>query len=221
MGSGYKMAFYVYDHGYRIQTPKESIFPPRGVGATQQTRHSHRSADKEDKVHADGEKFVIPSRNQNASGKTPSHAGYTSIHEQLDNKDSDDKSRLTLSHIMVSPVHSVTPYALIRAAWQRMEELKIGHLVVLDDAGQLKGLISKHDLLEAGKDSLGSINEIYTRQLIAATPETTVRDAASSFIEHNINSLPVIDKKGKVVGIVCRTDLLRLLVSQPNQERWV
>ena len=218
------MAFYVYDHGYRIQTPTESLFPPKGVGATQATRHIHRSADKEDRLHAEGEKFIIPSKKQSGQNVTYSPPQSKQAYAQSSGHfggDADDRRRLSLSHIMVSPVHSVTPYTLVRAAWQRMEELEIGHLVVIEESGLLKGLISKHDLLDVGKDSLSSINDIYTRKLIAATPETLVRDAAQSFIEHNINSLPIIDKNDKVVGIVCRSDLLRLLVSPANQERWV
>lgn len=43
---------------------------------------------------------------------------------------------------------------------------------------------------------------------ITVTPDTTVPDAYRSINENKIHHLPVIDKKGKLVGIVSRTDLI-------------
>jgi len=57
------------------------------------------------------------------------------------------------------------------------------------------------------------VNDRMTRQLITATPETTHRQAAELMREHNIHHLPVIDKKGQLVGIVVEEDLL---AAQPS-----
>jgi len=121
---------------------------------------------------------------------------------------------------MSSPVHSVTAESLISDAWEKMKQLEIRHLVVSSHDGRPLGLLSEKDLFSLKPEKGATVSEIYSRQLIAASPDTLVRQVANSFIENNINSMPVVDEEDKVVGIVCRTDLLRLLVSGPNLERW-
>ncbi|MGH1462425.1 MAG: CBS domain-containing protein [Neptuniibacter sp.] len=215
------MALYVYDHGYRIQTPKESLFKPGGVNSLSRTRHTHRSADVEDKLHADGEKFTLPSTDRNSANAAHDSASkaYTALAEE---KESDkDAASLTVSSIMVAPVHTITDSIPVISAWKRMESLEISHLIVSKDGNQPMGLLSKSDVIKAGIESVKPITDIYSKQLIAATPETRVQDVAVSFIENEINAMPVVDNNDTIVGIVCRTDLLRLLVSGPHLERWV
>ncbi|EAR60536.1 HPP family protein [Neptuniibacter caesariensis] len=214
------MALYVYDHGYRIQTPKDSLFPKRGVNSLKESRASHRSADVEDKLHADGEKFVIPAPDKGPENSDNASRAYASISSEQE-YESDSTASLTVSHLMVSPVHTIPPYTPISTAWKRMDSLNISHLIVCEEDQRPLGLISKTDLLEAGPSSVTQVKEIYSQKLIAAAPETRVQDVAINFIENDINSIPVVDKDDKVVGIVCRTDLLRLLVSGPHLERWV
>lgn len=215
------MALYIYDHGYRIQTPKEGLFKPGGVSSLSKSRHTHISADIEDKFHADGEKFVIPAQPERKPKTSPDQASkaYTALAEKQIPEN--EAAAITVSRIMVSPVHTITEATPAVAAWKRMDSLEISHLVVSNDGKKPLGLLSKSDLLEMGSDSIKPISEIYSRQLIAATAETRVQDVAVSFIEHEINAMPVVNHEDTLIGIVCRTDLLRLLVSGPHLERWV
>ena len=48
------------------------------------------------------------------------------------------------------------------------------------------------------------------KNVIFISPETTVQEAADTFIKHHIGTLPVVDPTGKLVGIL----LIRDLVSQ-------
>jgi len=47
-----------------------------------------------------------------------------------------------------------------------------------------------------------------TREVITVTPETSLRDLAVILLEKNINGVPVVDDKGKVLGVVCESDLV-------------
>jgi acetoin utilization protein AcuB len=213
------MPFYVYDHGYRIQTPKEALFPKQGVDSLIKSRHTHRAADKEDRLHSDGEKFIIPGSGKPHTNKDAATRAYTANIKEVETEN--ESSQLTVSRIMVSPVHTIPPNATASMAWKRMLSLEISHLVVTDEDKRPLGLISKVDLIETGPESIRLISEIYSRKLIAATPETVVQDVAINFIENEINSIPVVNDNDELVGIVCRTDLLRLLVSGPHLESWV
>lgn len=48
-----------------------------------------------------------------------------------------------------------------------------------------------------------------TYPVITATPDMTVRQVAQLLTEHHISALPVVDKAGKVIGLVSEGDLIR------------
>ncbi len=50
--------------------------------------------------------------------------------------------------------------------------------------------------------------DIMTRDVITVRPETTVEDLARVFIEHRISGVPVVDKDGRLYGIVTENDLI-------------
>jgi CBS domain-containing protein len=47
-----------------------------------------------------------------------------------------------------------------------------------------------------------------TRELITVSPDTDVVSATKLLLEHHINGLPVTDGTGKLVGILCQSDLI-------------
>jgi len=50
--------------------------------------------------------------------------------------------------------------------------------------------------------------DIMTREVITVTPQTEIARAAHLLLEKRINGLPVVDGKGRLVGIVCQSDLV-------------
>ncbi|MBW7995513.1 MAG: CBS domain-containing protein [Candidatus Glassbacteria bacterium] len=50
--------------------------------------------------------------------------------------------------------------------------------------------------------------DIMTRKVIKVGKEMKVNDLIDLFIKHNFSSAPVVDKKGKLVGIVTKTDII-------------
>jgi CBS domain-containing protein len=43
------------------------------------------------------------------------------------------------------------------------------------------------------------------------SPDATLEDVATLMHERNVNSVPVVDADGKVVGIVTRADIVRFI----------
>ena len=56
-------------------------------------------------------------------------------------------------------------------------------------------------MLEAG--------DIMTRDPITLSPETEIAEAAKLLLEKNINGVPIVDRSGQVVGILCQSDLIK------------
>ena len=57
--------------------------------------------------------------------------------------------------------------------------------------------------------------DIMTRDILSVTPDTEIVKAAKILLENRINGLPVIDASGKLVGILCQSDLVAQQKSIP------
>jgi len=50
--------------------------------------------------------------------------------------------------------------------------------------------------------------DIMTRNPITVSPETEIRQAAALLLKKRINGVPVVNDKGRLVGILCQSDLI-------------
>ena len=50
--------------------------------------------------------------------------------------------------------------------------------------------------------------DIMTKDIVTVTPETEIVQAAGILLKNRINGLPVVDNTGKLVGILCQSDLI-------------
>jgi CBS domain-containing protein len=59
------------------------------------------------------------------------------------------------------------------------------------------------------------VKDIMTKELITVSPETEIVNAAKILLEKRINGLPVIDASGRLVGVLCQSDLVAQQKSIP------
>jgi CBS domain-containing protein len=59
------------------------------------------------------------------------------------------------------------------------------------------------------------VKDNMTKELITVSPQTEIAGAAKLLLEKRINGLPVIDDSGKLVGILCQSDLVAQQKSIP------
>jgi CBS domain-containing protein len=52
------------------------------------------------------------------------------------------------------------------------------------------------------------VKDIMTEEIISVSPETEISNAAKILVEKRINGMPVIDAFGRLVGIICQSDLV-------------
>ena len=57
-------------------------------------------------------------------------------------------------------------------------------------------------------DAMLKVKDIMTRELITVSPGTEIVHATKLLLENRINGVPVTDEKGKLVGILCQSDLI-------------
>jgi len=113
-------------------------------------------------------------------------------------------------------------------AWRTLQSRGIHQAPVLDDATQLVGMVSEHDLLTAINIDTGKIMEVLGRRVgdvmttpvITAQPITDIRRIAAAMLTHRIDGVPVTGDLGRLVGYVSRSDILRAVVADPPLSLW-
>ncbi len=113
--------------------------------------------------------------------------------------------------IMQRALITTHPLQLLSEAQEIMKREGIRQLPVLDN-GALIGLLSKSDL-QAHSGYLGKtkVDAAMSTDLITAHPDDDAACIARLLLEKKLNALPVVDS-GRLIGIVSRTDLLKLLL---------
>ena len=122
----------------------------------------------------------------------------------------------------------VQPNDDISTAVTLLEEASVRHLPVVDERGELVGMVSDRDLrallvphflrreiVDGLRASAGSpVSALMSSNVIAVDMEDDVALVADLIVRHRVGAVPVVDADGKLVGIVSYVDLLRFYASQ-------
>jgi homoserine O-acetyltransferase/O-succinyltransferase len=104
--------------------------------------------------------------------------------------------------IMNKDVPTVPEGTSISNAAEMMITKEINHLPVLSNQGTLTGIVTSWDIAKAVARSHHRLEDIMSRNVIAANPGDTIETAAKKMDEHTISALPVIDEGRKLIGII-------------------
>ena len=97
----------------------------------------------------------------------------------------------------------------VRDALTMMAEYKIGGIPVVDDDMNLVGIVTNRDL-RFERDPLRPIDEVMTSEnLVTTSQSTNLEEAADILQRYKIEKLPVVDKKGKLIGLVTYKDITK------------
>lgn len=133
---------------------------------------------------------------------------------------------LVRERMSCTPV-TVTADVPINEALRLMRDKQVRRLPVLDQEGNLIGIVSEKDLLYASPSPATSlsiyemhyllsqlrIRELMTADVITVSPDTLLEEAARIMVDHKIGGLPVTEGR-KLVGIITQTDVFQVLLEQ-------
>jgi CBS domain-containing protein len=113
--------------------------------------------------------------------------------------------------VMTTNPETLPESTTVREAAETMRANDIGDVVIVDDNGEISGILTDRDIVvrvvAEGRDPrVTRIGDIASRELTAASPDDPVDRAVQLMRERAIRRLPVVDK-GKPVGIVSIGDL--------------
>lgn len=146
----------------------------------------------------------------------------------------------TAADIMTRDVITVTPETSLRELAQIFSQKRINGVPVVDDDGNVLGVVCESDLVNQNKplhiptvfvilDSViplenpwrlerdfkrlaaTTVGEIYSRPAITVGPETDVSEVARLMSDRKIYTIPVL-QHGKLVGVIGKVDIIKTVV---------
>ena len=126
------------------------------------------------------------------------------------------ESRRLAKHLMSSPPIMIDEDISCREAAELLTRYNINALLVTQkETRALSGIISRQIIEKALYHKLHDVpvREYMTTEMVSVPPTADILEIQENIIESKQRILPVIDQ-GIVVGVVTRTDLLNVLVSQ-------
>ena len=141
---------------------------------------------------------------------------------------------MLVKNIMAKNVITIKNTATYYEAAKILYQHKISGAPIVDDNGKLIGMITEKDLFKVqypfyksyyenpelyidAEDRENKANEIkddgiekfFSHEITTVTPETLIMQAGAMLIAKGIHRMPVVDGKGKIVGIISRGDIFR------------
>ncbi len=75
-------------------------------------------------------------------------------------------------------------------------------------------LKKRHELIISG-----CVRDVMSKKPVTISPDAPVSEAAKLMRKHDFNRLPVVDRDGKLVGIVARQDIIAILASKSDYSK--
>jgi CBS domain-containing protein len=136
-------------------------------------------------------------------------------------------NNLSVRDLMTQEVMSVERNQKLSTADDIMRLGRMRHVLVVDETGELEGVLSQRDLFHGGLlKALGYgtrakdhaldvllVKEAMQTEPITTTPDASLKSAACLMAEHKIGCLPVLEA-GRVVGILTEGDFVLLAAGQ-------
>ncbi|MGZ4834153.1 MAG: CBS domain-containing protein [Terriglobales bacterium] len=124
-----------------------------------------------------------------------------------------------LLHLCDEQPATVRPETSASAAIQLMLLHRVGAVTVVDDGAVVAGVFTERDVLRklvlSGKDPANTpVAELMTTPVVLATPDTSPGEAFSIMMERHFRHLPIVDDRGRLVGMLSIRNLLQWRVDE-------
>jgi len=133
---------------------------------------------------------------------------------------------------MSKPVITMRPETTMPEALELMHKEHIRRLPVVNQRGEMVGIITEADLLKASPSQATSlsiyelnyllskltVDRIMTKKVFTSTEDTPVEEAARIMADHGIGALPVMRDKA-LVGIITETTLFHIFLEMLGARR--
>jgi len=119
------------------------------------------------------------------------------------------KVKRSESGLIVDPI-TLSPDATVADAVKLMRDNKIGGIPITEASGKLVGILTNRDM-RFEKNMKKKVSEVMTKEhLVTAASGTSMQQAEKILEEYKIEKLPIVDKKGKLIGLITFRDIVHV-----------
>ena len=140
---------------------------------------------------------------------------------------------MLVKDFMTEQITTVKEDQNILEARETLRGKRLKSLPVVDDIGRVRGIVTVDDIKAASPSDASTLSryeanylmgrikvkDIMTRSTINVFADDTVEYAAYLIYKNDVNALPVIDKEGKLCGIIAKSDMFRAFVGIMGMNR--
>jgi len=114
--------------------------------------------------------------------------------------------------VMTREVVTTSPGVTLTEAIKVLIEKKISGMPVVNNSGEMIGIISEKDILNFAFDGNlqnTKVEEVMTKNVISFPPDADINSIILAIASHHFRRVPIVEA-GKVVGIISRRDIIRV-----------
>jgi len=135
------------------------------------------------------------------------------------------KIDVPVSEVMTKDVIAVTVEDQIDNLWRLMQEKNIAGFPVVKKDNKVVGIVSQKDLLDSGQvfprfesrkgqyRTPAKVMSVMQPNVITVKPNASTGKVAKVMVSKDIGRIPVVDKDGKLLGIVDREDIVKRMIT--------
>lgn len=124
--------------------------------------------------------------------------------------------------IMTRDPIAFSPSTPVSTVWRSMVKYRFAAFPVVDERGSVVGMISQHDLLkrtislesESGPRRGPRISSLMSRPAYVVREDQDLIYVVREMVNRNIGRVPVVDRDNTLVGIIDRSDIIRLFLER-------
>jgi magnesium transporter len=124
----------------------------------------------------------------------------------------------TAGGIMTGEYFALPANTTVQEAIRKLQSTDIGnvfYVYVTDKDEKLIGVLSLRQLLGSPDRTLGSM---ITKEIISVTPDTDQEEVARQVARYNLLAIPVVEKDGKLVGIITVDDIVDVMREEATED---
>jgi acetoin utilization protein AcuB len=136
--------------------------------------------------------------------------------------------RISAIELMTENPRTVRVDDTIGDAMEVLQTMDFRHLPVVDEQGDLVGMLSDRDLralvlpLSPDAEDLGTalrkarvpVSAMMSSSVVSVSPDADITELMELMLENKIGALPVVDGEGALIGIVSYVDIFRRLLEE-------
>jgi CBS domain-containing protein len=118
---------------------------------------------------------------------------------------------LLVKHMMITNVITVNPSITVKKTIEMLYEKHIGCVVSIDDDKKCIGIFTERDAIRLVAKNVQldqPLDNVMTKNVVTVTEDSSINELRRAICAHRIRHLPVVNQKGRLVGLLSVRDAL-------------